>query len=98
MPKKRTSRVYTRNQGAAARFYIDLRDLGGPQRKALVAPGEKRATTDPDVAAVLGAAEVQRLEDRKRRKVMVGVEEDALLGPFPSLPTYVRHGARKELE
>lgn len=81
MPKKRTSRIYTRERGGARRFYGDFRDLGGG-REALVPTGEKLATTDPDVAAELAGARVKELEERKRRKVLVGVEQDVTLGAF----------------
>ena len=71
MAKK--SRVYWRNQGGVRRAYIDLRDLGGG-REALKAPGEKRGTTDPDIAIELAARRVKELEGQTRRKVIMGVE------------------------
>ena len=73
MAKKKTSRIYWRDQGGTNRAYIDLRDLGGC-REALKAPGEKRGTTDSDIAADLAAKRVKELEDQKRRKVILGVE------------------------
>ena len=72
MPKK-TSRIYWRDQGGVRRAYIDLRDLGGG-RQALKVKGEKRGTTDPDIAAELAARRVKELEGQKRRKVILGVE------------------------
>ena len=69
----KTSRIYWRDQGGERRAYIDLRDLGGG-REALKAPGEKRGTTDSDIATELAARRVKELEDQKRRKVLLGVE------------------------
>jgi integrase len=73
MAKKKTSRVYWRDQGGVRRAYIDLRDLGGG-REALKVNGEKRGTTDADIAAELAARRVKELETQKRRKVILGVE------------------------
>ena len=70
---KKKSRVYWRSQGGVRRAYIDLRDLGG-SREALKVKGEKRATTDPDIAAELAARRVKEIETQKRRKVIMGVE------------------------
>jgi integrase len=73
MAKKTTSRIYWRDQGGVRRAYIDLRDLGGG-REALKVNGEKRGTTDADIAAELAARRVKELETQKRRKVILGVE------------------------
>ena len=73
MAKKKTSRIYWRDQGGVRRAYIDLRDLGGG-REALKVNGEKRSTTDADIAAELAARRVKELETQKRRKVIFGVE------------------------
>ncbi len=51
---KRTTRIYTRTRNGVTRFYLDLRSLGGTQ-EALVAPGDRSATTDPDIAADIAA-------------------------------------------
>ena len=83
MPKTRTTRIYTRTRGGATRFYIDLRDLGGG-REALKVNGEKRGTTDPDIAAELGARRVKQLGVEKRRKVVDGVERVEGLKRFAS--------------
>ena len=71
MTKK--NRVYWRYQGGVKRAYIDLRDLGGG-REALKVKGEKRGTTDADIAAELATRRVKELETQKRRKVILGVE------------------------
>lgn len=81
MPKKRKSRIYTRNRGGVDRYYIDLRDLGGG-REALKAPREKVATSDPDIAHELAARRVKKLEEQRRRKVILGVERIATLKEF----------------
>lgn len=83
MPKKQTTRTYTRDRGGEIRYYIDLRNLGGG-REALVAPGETLATTDPDIAAELAARRVKELGAEKRRKVIDGVERVEGLKPFAS--------------
>ncbi len=70
---KKTSRIYWRDQGGVRRAYIDLRDLGGG-REALKVKGEKRGTTDSDIAAELATRRVKELEGQKRRKVLLGVE------------------------
>ena len=65
---KEPVRIFTRNQGAVHRFYADFRnfaDVGG-KREALVAPRQRRATDDPDVAAQVYAARLEELQ-RKRR-------------------------------
>lgn len=64
MAKRKKSRIYWRDQGGVRRAYIDLRDLGGPQRVALIPRGEKRATTDPDIAAELAAQLVREREEK----------------------------------
>ena len=82
MAKK--SRIYWRDQGGVRRAYIDLRDLGGG-REALMVKGEKRGTTDPDIAAELATRRVKELETRKRQKVLLGVERVEGLKRFAAL-------------
>lgn len=62
MGKQVGSRVYWRNQGGARRAWGDFRDFAdvGGKREALVAPGERRATTEPRQAE---AAMARRLEE-----------------------------------
>ena len=93
MPKKQISRIYTRIRGGVPRFYVDLRDLGGG-RQALVAPGEHRATTDPDIAAELPARQVKRLDDQKRSKVIRGVQRVEELKAFCA--EHLRQKAKSE--
>ena len=73
MARRQKGRIYWRDQGGEKRAYIDLRDLGGG-REALKVNGERRGTTDPDIAAELATRRVKELETQKRRKVILGVE------------------------
>jgi hypothetical protein len=50
-PKKHLL-IRWRNQGGKLRAYAELRSLGGG-RRALIPPGETRATTDPETAEIL---------------------------------------------
>lgn len=78
---RKRSRVYWRDRGGEQRAYGDFRDLGGG-REALIPKGEKRATTEPDIAAQLAADRVADLEGRRRSKTILGLEGQAALGPF----------------
>ena len=80
MPAKRNSRVYQKN----GRFYGDFRDYAdvGAKQKALVPPGGRGATTDPDVAHQLAAEMVKRLEERRRAKHLTGLENQSTLGAY----------------
>ena len=62
----RSTRIYTRTRNGVTRFYIDLRSLGGTQ-EALVATGDRSATTDPDIAADLAAKRIKAFRDEQRR-------------------------------
>lgn len=81
MPKRRKSRLYTRNRGGVNRFYVDLRDLGGG-REALIPEDETVATSDPDVAQELAAQRVRELELSRRNKTLIGVERQSGLAAF----------------
>ena len=63
---KRKTRIYTRTRNGTTRYYVDLRSLGGTQ-EALVAPGDRSATTDPDIAAVLAAKRIKAFREEMRR-------------------------------
>ena len=104
MPR-RTPRVYWREVGGVQRAYGDFRDFadvlprtakGHPKgaRRGLIPPGAKQPTTDPDVAAELAAQHVRELEDRRRRKVLLGVSETTALGPFVEYHVRERAGAQ----
>lgn len=84
MPPKRKSRVYARNQGGTVRYYgdfRDFRDVGGRQ-EPLVAEGEKRATTDADVAGELAAQRLKELEAKRRGVTLVGKRRQESLAAF----------------
>jgi integrase len=74
-------RIRWRNQGGALRAYAELRDLGGGQ-PALIPPGEKRATTDPDVAEALLLRRLAELTKHRRNRVLLGVNPEADLTEF----------------
>jgi hypothetical protein len=54
--KRRQGRVYWRDRAGTRRAYADFRDYAdvGGKLEPLIAPGERFATTDSDVAAKLG--------------------------------------------
>jgi integrase len=84
MPKQRKSRVYTRQRGGVNRHYADFRDftdVGGKQ-EALIADGERSATTDPDIAAHLASERVQVLEAKRHKKTILGVTKETTLAAF----------------
>lgn len=77
MPRKRRSRIYLKSN----RWYGDFRDLGG-KLEALKPSGEKRATTDHDVAVDIANARVKVLESIKRGIALVGIGQVDGLGRF----------------
>lgn len=84
MTKPSKQRIYWREQGGAPRAYGDFReyhDVGGG-REALVAVGEKLATTDPTVAAFLVGRRLEDLEARRRGRVFGGAGRSATLEGF----------------
>lgn len=81
MPRKRTARLYWREQGGRRRAYGDFRDLGGG-REALVADGERLATTDPVIAEALIAKRLGELQESRRDRVLLGVRRRATLEPY----------------
>jgi integrase len=78
MARKR-SRIYKRGD----RFWGDFRSLGG-KREALVPPGGRTATKDPDIAESLAAERVKQLRQVNRNRVLLGVEEPAYLAEYSS--------------
>lgn len=84
MPRKRTSRIYTRTRGGATRYYADFRDFAdqGGGREALVAQGETLATTDEDVATELAGKRLKELESKRRGKAIIGVTREDTLHNF----------------
>lgn len=69
MTKRSKQRIYWREQGGARRAYADFRDfadVGGGQ-EGLREPGQTRATTDPDRAAMLLADRLAELEQARQQ-------------------------------
>jgi integrase len=87
-PRKRKSRIYWREQGGACRAWFDgrdYRDVGG-RLEPLVAPGERFATSDPDVATRLASQRLQEFETARRRRAFHdGRAVETQLGAFARL-------------
>lgn len=84
MPRKRTSRLYTRTRGGAPRFYADLRDYAdvGGDREPLIAPDEKLATTDKDTAEVLLGRRIEQLDAKRRGRAIHGIVKQSTLAAY----------------
>lgn len=84
MPRRRKSRIYTRNQGGVTRYYADFRDFAdvGGGKEALIPPGERLATTDPDIAAALVAARLEELKAKRQNKVFFGLTKQTDLASY----------------
>jgi hypothetical protein len=83
----KATQIYWRVRGGVRRAYADLReyaDVGG-QREALVAPGEKRATSDPATAQVLLARRLEELDGLRRGRALHGLAGQATLAPFAAM-------------
>jgi integrase len=80
-PRKRKSRIYWRVRGGERRAYGDFRDYSdmGGKREALIASGEKAATTDPDTAHAIAAARVRELDALRRGRTLHGVQKSTTL-------------------
>lgn len=97
---KRTTRIYSRTRNGVTRFYLDLRSLGGTQ-EALVAPGDRSATTDADIAADLAAKRIKAFREEKRLESHEGEETkrrrviDGLAGRW-GLKAYSVHHLREK--
>lgn len=83
-PKRKHSRIYSRHRGGVLRYYGDFRDFAdvGGKQEALIARGERRATTDADIAQKLTSDRLQELERRRRNKALLGIEREAGLRTF----------------
>lgn len=55
-------------------------------REALVPPEASQATTDPEIAEKLAPDRVEELQERRRRKVIHGIERSAELKEFAAYP------------
>jgi integrase len=80
----KNARVRWRNQGGTERAYADLRSIGGGQ-PALIPPGEKRATTDPEIAEQLLHQLLAKFKKRKEKKVRTAIY------PGPDLADFAIH-------
>ncbi len=78
--RKTRSRIFWRQQGGVPRAYADFRSLG-EGREALVAPGEKLATTDPAVAEALYARRLAAYQQATLRAVH-GLPEPVRLAAY----------------
>ena len=78
------SRIYWRERGGARRAYGDFRDYAdvGGGREALVAQGEKLATTDATTAEVLVARRLERLDGLRRGRAIHGIARQTTLAAF----------------
>lgn len=81
---RENARIRWRNQGGKRRAYADLRSLGGGQ-PALIPPGEKRATTDPEIAEKLLNQLLAKFKKRKEKKVLAAID------PGPDLADFAIH-------
>lgn len=86
-PRKRQSRIYWRTQGGVPRAYLDVRDFAdvGGRLEALIPPGSKRATDDPEIAEQLAAERLIALQRMRKSSVILGTAKRATLGE------YIRH-------
>ncbi|HEY8376943.1 MAG TPA: tyrosine-type recombinase/integrase [Nannocystis sp.] len=84
MARRRKSRIYTRNQGGTVRYYADFRDFAdvGGRQEALIPPGERRATDDPDIAAALAAKRLQELQAKRQNRALLGITKEATFGAY----------------
>jgi hypothetical protein len=85
-PRKRRRRIYWRTRGGARRAYGDFRDYGdvGGKLEALIAAGEKLATTDPDIAESLVTARIRELDAFRRGRALHGRDRTTALGAYAS--------------
>ncbi len=82
--QSKKSRIYWRDRGGTRRAYADVRDYAdvGGGREALVAPGEKLATTDGTTAQVLVARRLEQLDGLRRGRALHGLAGQATLTDF----------------
>jgi integrase len=85
--RKPEDRLYTRERGGMPRYYADLRDLGGGQRR-LVPPGARHATSDRNTALALLLGELKRLEADPGTPVPSAPVDDAPPATFAAFATW----------
>src|SRR5690349_1176687 len=101
MPKRTTQgRIYWREQGTTRRAYADLRDFAdvGGSQEALREPGQRRATSDPDVAARLLADRLAALEMARRNHKTAGRRGGVQLADYASRHLVAKAKAGKATE
>src|SRR5213594_1286611 len=87
-------------RGGAKRAYADLRayaDVAGG-REALIAPGEKLATTDATTAQVLLARRLEQLDAARRGRTLHGETRHATLADFASAHLVAKAESQKFTE
>jgi integrase len=96
----RGARIYWRDQGGVRRAYADLReyaDVGGG-REALIAVGEKLATTDPATAQVLLARRLEQLTAARQGRAIHGLAGSAGLSSFSAQHLIAKEEAKRFTE
>lgn len=94
------SRIYWRERGGTKRAYADLRDYAdvGGGREALVADGEKLATSDETTAQVLLARRLEDLDGARRGRALHGETRRATLAEFASAHLVAKAESKKFTE
>jgi integrase len=95
--KKRTGRIYWRDQGGVQRAYADFRDYAyvGGKREALVAEGEKLATADPDIAQALVTGRLRELDAKRRGRALYGERKTTTLTELVRLHLIAKAESKK---
>ena len=93
----RKSRVYWRTRGGARRAYADFRDYSdvGGRLEALTPKGQKRATSDPDVAQALATARLRELEAKRRGRALHGEVNSTTLAEMVRLHLIAKAESRR---
>src|SRR5256886_6540172 len=93
-------RIYWRERGGTRRAYADLRDYAdvGGGREALIARGEKLATTDATTAQVLLARRLEDLDGARRGRTLHGETPGATLADFASAHLVAKAESQKFTE
>ncbi len=79
MARNGRSRLFKRG----SRYWGDFRALGG-KREPLAASGERAATTDRLISETLLSDRIRQLQEQRRNKVLLGVEDRAGLQEYAS--------------
>ncbi|MEZ4414628.1 MAG: site-specific integrase [Gemmatimonadota bacterium] len=95
MARRRASRVYARTRNGLTRFWGDFRDLNG-RREPLIAPGERTATTNREVAEALAAERARAL--RQAAPSSSAVRKDAEAEKAERELLKISHGIREVAE